>query len=940
MTDALEAEQCVCTRVILRHQAEFGAVSEPSFKPDMASSLGFGFIQDLLERLPDWARKARSPRLTRKPTSWRGLPRYREALDSLYGDGRSDMERHQYGKASTLYDGGDSIDFTYYADVAGFVPQRDGQSEKRKALHGGLEKPDVGNGDLSPEWGIDLRLNGGTITYGPWADRQRVDLQKAFFPAGYFDSEATSHLRAGDRRLHAALKIYIDFSRTTSLRVPTRESSKDWRYDGRATKRQDSLEEDQAWSLVNDGTRPYGWLDVQLGPNSSLSFVLPMLASETGWDAVLEVHMDALTVSSSVNYDPFVKARTARVSCLLPQPLKWDDPRTWVFKVSLHRPQLNTLRDHTFLLRDLAMDWTSGPVASMERFIPYCYKMSVTLHDYSLGLYLNERNIIDKSSIPEANTILEATGPRLHIELSIPADRYDAPYRTIPISMEGGRISLALNPPDWNTYAGFRTERIKHFGYVEKLNVGIEHTVFAHVSSDNVDSLVLDLKLDGVKFQVLGWVIKYLIEVKENYFGNFVNFVTPSEYRERHANGRQGDPVEQKYRPGQSNIFEVVLNLTASNSVALLSQEVYDCKSALALDLPDFGVHLRNHDYFMELAVNVAPANLVFLDDCDPILANIRLPALEPHRGWHLDGLTITSHRLFGPVRIVDMVKSLAERFSQQPRTSVYVANWEFSIGLLTMDILIPDFNALMRVGRAFALTYPDKENALPAEYGLPTDPDVTFLRVSMVGLDATVNSGEATAVHLALPEGCRIALDDIAADDWLQHIEIDVPDFQLAGLVLQDQESAIWSEAVSVDADLAIVLGKTAAEYESRRARQMAFLSKQDAATRRCEHLYSDASPIGSTRHSDSALFLPSLDLPLPRRSDQTQRKSVQSSQWAEKIRQYKLSSASAESKLSNVSHASTTYDPLLRKAYRYRGQRVAGAADGPTFVRLSVSD
>jgi protein CSF1 len=31
----------------------------------------------------------------------------------------------------------------------------------------------VGNGDLAPQYGIDIALQGGTARYGPWADRQR-----------------------------------------------------------------------------------------------------------------------------------------------------------------------------------------------------------------------------------------------------------------------------------------------------------------------------------------------------------------------------------------------------------------------------------------------------------------------------------------------------------------------------------------------------------------------------------------------------------------------------------------------------------------------------------------------------------------------------------------------------------------------------------------------
>ena len=479
----------------------------------------------------------------------------------------------------------------------------------------------------------------------------RTDIQKAFFPAGYFDSEPTTHLQPGARRLHATLKIYIDFSRTTSLRVPTRESSKDWRYDDQSHVSPDaSALGGPDWSFMDTGPRTYGWLDVRLGPQSSLSFALPMIASQSGWEAFLEVHMDALSISSSVNYDVFLTSRTARVSCLLPQPLKWDEPRTWTFNVSLHQPQIKLLRDHTFLLRDLVMDWTAGPLGEMARFVPFTYKMNVTMHEYNIGLYLNERNIIDKAAIAEANTMLTATGPRLHIGLDIPAAGYDPPFRTVPVRIEAERVSLAINPPEWNTHAGFRTERTQTFGSVEKVNVDVNHTVLSQVTPENVDTLAIDMHLDGIKFQVLGWAIKYLIEIKDNYFGTFVHFVTPGEYRTRHADGKQGDPVEQKYRPGNSNTFELVLTLEARNSIALLPQEIHDCKSALGLNIPGFGVHLRNHDYFMELAVNVDPIDFTLVEDCGLLLSAVQLPPLLPRHGWHLDGLTINAHRLFGPV--------------------------------------------------------------------------------------------------------------------------------------------------------------------------------------------------------------------------------------------------------------------------------------------------
>lgn len=57
------------------------------------------------------------------------------------------------------------LDLSYYVDVVGVVPVEPRSFDR--------EEFDVGNGDTSPEWGLDLILHGGFLRYGPWADRQR-----------------------------------------------------------------------------------------------------------------------------------------------------------------------------------------------------------------------------------------------------------------------------------------------------------------------------------------------------------------------------------------------------------------------------------------------------------------------------------------------------------------------------------------------------------------------------------------------------------------------------------------------------------------------------------------------------------------------------------------------------------------------------------------------
>jgi hypothetical protein len=93
--------------------------------------------------------------------AWKGLSRYLAGGD--------DLSAHpvEYAKALTLLDCPE-LDITYYADAAGKVPEE----PKLLPSLAGLETVDIGNGDLSPEWGVDVKIFGGVITYGPWANRQ------------------------------------------------------------------------------------------------------------------------------------------------------------------------------------------------------------------------------------------------------------------------------------------------------------------------------------------------------------------------------------------------------------------------------------------------------------------------------------------------------------------------------------------------------------------------------------------------------------------------------------------------------------------------------------------------------------------------------------------------------------------------------------------------
>lgn len=104
---------------------------------------------------------------------------------------------------------------------------------------------ELGNGDVPPQWGIDFVVFGGTMTYGPWADRQRYALRsllgrpllrlwksdrvafnQAFLPSIFYHTPQTERLKPGDLRKHVSMDVDVEIREATTWRMPTRESSK------------------------------------------------------------------------------------------------------------------------------------------------------------------------------------------------------------------------------------------------------------------------------------------------------------------------------------------------------------------------------------------------------------------------------------------------------------------------------------------------------------------------------------------------------------------------------------------------------------------------------------------------------------------------------------------------------------------------------------------
>lgn len=219
----------------------------------------------------------------------------------------------------------------------------------------------------------------------------RTELQRAFFPPTFQDVEPTAHLEPGDERMWTSMKIFVELRDDTTFYIPFREASKNWQWDGHDHASQRPRKRESAS------------IHLTAGDSSSISYFIPMVASATGYESRLEVHLDDVKVTSSLNDIRLLNAESCRIRGELPSPLNWDAPRDWTFAISLRQPVVYLLRDHINMFTDLGKDWSAGPPTDWYRFVPVVYVVQFELHHYEINLYVNDHNIIDKPLVKEEN---------------------------------------------------------------------------------------------------------------------------------------------------------------------------------------------------------------------------------------------------------------------------------------------------------------------------------------------------------------------------------------------------------------------------------------------------------------------------------------------------------------------------------------------------------
>ncbi|UNI21967.1 Macrophage colony-stimulating factor 1 receptor [Purpureocillium takamizusanense] len=687
---------------------------------------------------------------------WQGLSRY---LDDQDQDDKARWASVEYAAVSTIIDSPEATLRIYWDAVSKVTTQ--------EALTTLPPASNNVNGSEPPAWGMNLSINGGTVNYGPWADRQRAELQRVFFPTLAKDTTPAKALSAGAWRVATQFKLSVDIENAVTLRIPIREESKNWRWRGKEPpirhqggpyKRK---QRSKAKSSKGDGThsRPSGWLEVKVPDDTTVSYSMDMLASALGYSNHLSIDLPSTELWSSVNHDLLWTSGPQKISCDLSNPLPWNTLRNWQFTVDSDDTKLYLLRDHIFLLIDLVDDWGSGPLVEYLVFTPYKYHLNLNLRNVELYLNVNDENIIDKPTSLDDNAFLILSSPLLHTELTIPLDKFRPSKNSIPFDIRADSFDLALHTSQSSTHTAFLSSN--EIGHGEGLAVTGSYQYNATTSPINTDTLILNVHGQSPYAYLYGFVIRYFILLKDNYFGDHVHFKTLDEYQEQ----LQAATTKQLHDPPagppnkKSNDLDVILAIKVDDPRIMIPVNLYCADRFVQCELVSLCVDLRFTNYYMDMELELSPLSL-----------SIGLPGTSQES----PGLAYSNTQLF-----IDGLRVFGHRtFGLPPSEPTYLCNWDVSVGAVGGECTGEFLASLAKGGAAFGFMFDDVENAL-VPYSSLVFHDITFVRVDVSSCHLWVRVEEAA--FLLSTDAIRVNSNDWAGSHYSKRANISIPNIELS---------------------------------------------------------------------------------------------------------------------------------------------------------------
>lgn len=287
-------------------------------------------------------------------------------------------------------------------------------------------------------------------------------------------------------------------------------------------------------------------------------------------------------------------------------------------------------------------------------------------------------------------------------------------------------------------------EQTKLMGRANYFTIDGSYTYFTSVEINTSDHIVIDMKGDYVTLKCYGFIVRYLLSIRENYFGDNVHFKTFEEYSQEKQNTSNSESSSvtsadssdlsssdttnsdiNYWKIGRAeNDIDVLFAFKVRQGLCLLPCNLYDSKKHIGLRFDSLDVDIRFTNYYMDFQADITPIDGVLVKQDDGLDAYnttseiifdipkytekyLKKPNLT------IVGLSIHGHRMFG----------------LPPVEPTYYCKWDIATGDIVIDSSGSFLKGLIASVGGLAVGYTDLENELVVH--IPTLYDVTFLSFS-----------------------------------------------------------------------------------------------------------------------------------------------------------------------------------------------------------------
>ena len=797
---------------------------------------------------------------------WRGLALYK---GTGLGERRNDIDdiefdfaNHEYAKFSSILKS-PKVTFTSQHDMPGIVPH--GAHPTISVLDG----PDVGNSGAPPDYSLDIQIFGGSVCFGPWAQRQADHLWKLLSPVVSRTAKPVKRLTPGCRRIYTYGQVLVTIMDDATWRIPTRESSKDFEFL-------------QHYRETNEEYRPFGWIDLKFSKETTVNTTFALCPTVDGFKNNIKIHLTENETRSSVNHDILLKCKYFDFDIDTSFPLGWNDEATWTINLNSSQMEAFILREHITLIADTLTDFSSGEPTPYELFRPFIYSINWKIDGYSLYLNVNDHNIVNNPLDFNENCYLSFHGDELSLDFLIPKTSITARHTDISYTIKTPMFRLLLNTPPWNTLNEFMKH--KEVGRSYDFKVVGSYLIYSDLDIDNVDTIMMDCTSKGTTLQCYGFVVRYLINVKMNYFGDFFHFVTSEEYTgairaneddmqyasesdDDRSSISSFDTMQGNDAPGRrrlhtelqrsdlkrtTNETDLWFTFTVWEGALLLPETIYNCDPCVGLHFGELVIDLRSCNYYMDLLANMNDVSIKRYVSKHPheiFEAIHKNNGEEYHTHGSLSSLTIHGHRMYG----------------LPPMEPTYFCQWDFDLGTLDIasdiEFLRGFFSSFTRIG----FGYVDLENILL--YEKETYDDMTSVTVNLEKLSVMLQEPKLNMYASFDLNNLYFTFIDFENEKYSTRLDLIIPTLEFSLFI--KEEDGTTKKLFTLETKVKITNFVQSQDFDEHRKTQREYIKLHDAPYHRCSFIlpqeYQDAEQyqelFGAIAPSSS---LPPLPVPL----------------------------------------------------------------------------